>query len=181
MWKFCEYFDLTLVDSLTLFRIGLFGAAHGWGVLGGGQKSPPLKSATHILQWRNLVKLYLIPDISNFSPEITKICYIKKYRYRLHFGTWFKILLTFFESLKIVLIKTVAILKMSAKMATLSLPKIKVLWNEGYEVIISVYDVTNKILFSESNYIVDVIMWSKFGYSSISMREVNCPPPPHTE
>ena len=26
-------------------------------------------------------------DISVFLPEITKVCYIKKYRYRLHFVT----------------------------------------------------------------------------------------------
>ena len=37
---------------LTLFRMGFFGAAHGWGGGGrGGQKGPPsLKSVTHILQ-----------------------------------------------------------------------------------------------------------------------------------
>ena len=39
-------------------------------------------------------------DISNFSPEISKFCYIKKYVYRLHFDTEFLILLTFHESLK---------------------------------------------------------------------------------
>ena len=44
-------------------------------------------------------------DISNFSLEISKFCYIKKYMYRLHFDTKFLILLTFVESLKIVLIK----------------------------------------------------------------------------
>ena len=36
----------------------------------------------------------------------------------------------------------------------------------------SVHDVTNKILSSDSNYIVDVAMWPKFGNPSISMREV---------
>ena len=61
---------------------------------------------------------------------------------------------------------------MSAKMATLGLLKIKVFWNKGYDVIISVHDVTNKILSRDSNYIVDVVMWPKFGNSSISMREV---------
>ena len=44
-------------------------------------------------------------DISNFSSEISKFCYIKKYMYRLHFDTKFLILLTFLESLKIFLIK----------------------------------------------------------------------------
>ena len=66
----------------------------------------------------------------------------------------------------------VTILMMSAKKATPGLLKIKVFWNEGYDVIISLRDVTNKILSCDLNYIVDVVMWSKFGNSSISMREV---------
>ena len=110
--------------------------------------------------------------ISNFLPEISKFCYIKKYMYRLHFDTKFLILLTFLESLKIVLIKKVIILMMSAKMATPGLLKITVFWNKGYDVIIPVHDVTNKILSRDSNYIVDVVMRPKFGNSNISMREV---------
>ena len=50
----------------------------------------------------------------------------------------------------------VTILMMSVKVATLGLLKIKIY--EGYDVIISVHDVTNKILTRNSNYIVDVIM-----------------------
>ena len=46
-------------------------------------------------------------DISIFSAEISKFCYIKKCRYALRFGTYFLILMTFFESSKIVLIKKV--------------------------------------------------------------------------
>ena len=65
-----------------------------------------------------------------------------------------------------------AILMMSGKLATLVLLKIKVFWNKVYDVLISVHDVTNKMLLSESNYIVDVVMWPKSGDSSISMREV---------
>ena len=45
--------------SLILYKMGFFGAAHGWG---GGQKAPLpscLKSVAHILQLRNLVQLYL--------------------------------------------------------------------------------------------------------------------------
>ena len=60
----------------------------------------------------------------------------------------------------------------SAKMGTPGLLKITVFWNKGYDVIISVDDVTNKILSRDSNYIVDVFMWPKFGNSSISMKEV---------
>ena len=81
------------------------------------------------------------------------------------------ILLTF-ESIKVVLINTVAALMMSVKLVTLSVLKIKIFWNEDYDVIISVHDVANKILLRNSIYIVDVAMWPKFGNSNISMREV---------
>ena len=70
-----------------------------------------------------------------------------------------------------VLTKMVAIFKMSAKLATLGLLKIKVFWNKGYGVIIFIHGVSNKILSGNSNYIVDVVMWPKFGNSNISMRE----------
>ena len=59
---------------------------------------------------------------------------------------------------------------MSAKLATLGLLKIKVTWNKCYDVIIFVHDVTNKILWRYSNYIVDVVIWPKFG--NIFMTEV---------
>ena len=65
---------------------------------------------------------------------------------------------------------------MSAKLSTLALLRIK---NRYFikdilscDVIISVYDVTNKILSPGSNYIADVVKWTKFGNSTISMREV---------
>ena len=64
--------------------------------------------------------------ISTFSPKISNVCYIKKYRYKLHFNTYNFILLTLFESLKVVLINMVAILTMLAKLATLGLLEIKV-------------------------------------------------------
>ena len=111
-------------------------------------------------------------DISIFLPKISKCYYIKKYRYRFHLDRQFLILLTFLETLRIVLINMVTILMMSAKMATPGLLKIKVFWNKGYDVIISVHDVTNKILSRDSNYIIDVVMWPKFGNCSISMRKV---------
>ena len=61
---------------------------------------------------------------------------------------------------------------MPAKLAHLGLYKIKAFWNKVYDVTISVYDVTNKVLLRDSNYTVDVILWPKFGNSIISMREV---------
>ena len=59
---------------------------------------------------------------------------------------------------------------MSAKIATLGLLKRKVFWNRGSDVTISVYDITIKILSRDSNYIVDVVMWQKFG--NLSIRKV---------
>ena len=62
---------------------------------------------------------------------------------------------------------------MSTKKATLALLEIKVFWNKGYDVIICVYGVNDKILSSDSNYVVDLVMWPTIGNSSISMREVD--------
>ena len=52
-----------LIFVLTLFRMGILGAVHrsggrGWGE-GGKKALPSLKSVTRILQWWNLVQLYL--------------------------------------------------------------------------------------------------------------------------
>ena len=93
-------------------------------------------------------------EISSFSPEVSKFFYIKKYRYRLHFSAEFLIILDFLESLKIFLINLVIILMMSAKVATPGLLKLTVFWNKKYDVLISVDDVTCKILSGDSNYIV---------------------------
>ena len=60
----------------------------------------------------------------------------------------------------------------SAKMAIPGLLKTTVFWNKVYDVKVPVLDVSNKILLGDSNYIVDVVMWPKFGNSSISKREV---------
>ena len=60
----------------------------------------------------------------------------------------------------------------SAKMATPDLLKIKVFRNKVYDVIIFVRDVTNIIFSRDSNDIIDVVMWPKFGNSSIYMRKV---------
>ena len=66
----------------------------------------------------------------------------------------------------------VAVLLMSAKMATLGFLRIKAFRNKVYDVIFYVHDVKNQILLRESICIVDVVMWSKFGNSSIYMGEV---------
>ena len=59
-----------------------------------------------------------------------------------------------------------------AKIATPGLLKITLSWNKGYDIILSVDDVTNKILLCDSNYIVDVFILPNFGNCNISMREV---------
>ena len=75
----------------------------------------------------------------------------------MHFKTYFFIILTSFEFLKVVLINMVAILMMSPNWL-LGLLKIKLFQNKGYDVIIFVHDVINKILSRDSNYITDVVM-----------------------
>ena len=59
---------------------------------------------------------------------------------------------------------------MSAKMATLGLLKREVFRNKCCDVLVSVHDVINKISSRDSNYIVDVVKWPKFGNSSISVE-----------
>ena len=66
----------------------------------------------------------------------------------------------------------VTILIMSTKLATPGLLKIMIFRNKGYDVKIRDYDVNNKIVSRYSNDIVDVVMWPKFGNSSISMTEL---------
>ena len=52
----------------------------------------------------------------------------------------------------------VTILMISANLATPGLLKIKIFRNKGYDVIIPDYDITNRILSRDSNFIVDVVM-----------------------
>ena len=69
-------------------------------------------------------------------------------------------------------INMVTILMISANLPTPGLLKIKTCQNKVYDVIVLGYDVSNKVLSRDSNYILDVVMWPKFGNSSISIREV---------
>ena len=98
-------------------------------------------------------------DISIFLPEISRFCCVKKYRYRLAFDAWFLILLTFLGSLIIFLINVVTTLN-------------KGFLKQSYDFIISGYDVINKFLSYDSNYVIDVAMWPKFGNCIFSMRKV---------
>ena len=74
----------------------------------------------------------------------------------------------------------VRILIMLAKMGTLGLLEIKLFWKKVYDVIISVHDVTNKILSRDLSYNIYIyiyiyiymVRWPKVCCSSISMRKV---------
>ena len=111
-------------------------------------------------------------EIRIFSMKIRIFCCIRKYRSWFHFNTCFLIRLIFFEFLKVVIINMLTILMRSAKLTTLGFLKIKVFWNKGYDDIIFVHDVISKIFSLDSIYILDSVMWSKFGNSSISIRKI---------
>ena len=63
----------------------------------------------------------------------------------------------------------VAILIMSTKLATPEPLKIKVFWNKGYD---NFCPWPHQQHFTNDYYIIDVVMWPRFGNSIISMREV---------
>ena len=65
-------------------------------------------------------------DISFFSTEIGNFYYIKKCKYNLHFKYITSNYLNLFYPFKVYFITMVTILMMSAKLATLGLPKIKI-------------------------------------------------------
>ena len=73
------------VTILTLFRMGFFEAARGLG--GGGQTRLYLTQRRSKKYMNHVTQLLSSADISIFSREISKFCYITKYRYRLYFDT----------------------------------------------------------------------------------------------
>ena len=82
-------------------------------------------------------------DINIFSLEISNFCYIEKYRQKLHFDAFVIItLLTFVVFLQVFLMNTIAILTISANLATPDLLSTKIF--KGYNVIISVHNDIDK-------------------------------------
>ena len=61
---------------------------------------------------------------------------------------------------------------MSTKMATPQAFLKNKFSKKAYDAIISAHAVTNTILLRDSNYNINLVMWPKFGYSLISVREV---------
>ena len=121
--------EAATISALILFRMDPFGVAHRWK---GNQKAllptphPPTPTAichmSHLpyndetwysctlperesKTYKRETNALSCSDSSIFSSDARKLCYIRKYRYRLHFGTKFLILLIVFDSLKILLIK----------------------------------------------------------------------------
>ena len=85
-------------------------------------------------------------DIS-LSSEISKFCYIRKYKCRLHFGYIISNSFDLFLSLyRFLLINTVTILMISVKLATPGFLKIKIFQNKGYDVIILDYNVIKNFI-----------------------------------
>ena len=104
-WEsFFSILDTTFIGGwslLTLFRMGIFGVVHGWGRL--EPKSCPLPKTCHtylavmkhgtvpylnkIHIWITWHTFWVLLTSALLSPEICKLCYTKKYRYRLLFDT----------------------------------------------------------------------------------------------
>ena len=53
-------------------------------------------------------------------------------------------------------------------MGLLGLLEINIFWNNGYDVITSAHNVTNKVLSRDENYILNIVMWPKLCNSGIS-------------
>ena len=91
----------TVKNTLALFRVSIFGAAQGWA---GEAKRSPLPKICHtyptmmrpgtvvlnvkkIKKYMSYVTHHLSSAVVSFFPLQLVTCYIKKYRYRLHFNT----------------------------------------------------------------------------------------------
>ena len=105
-------------------------------------------------------------DINIFMLLISNFRFLKKCIQKFVFDASVLILLTFIESLEVILINVIATLMMSRPVWR------KIFHNKGYEVTISVKDFTKKLSSCDSDHIVEVVMWRKFGNSSFSRREV---------
>ena len=153
--------------------MGIFGTAHGWeapipkichtypAMMKVGTVIPYLKKIQKIFQSRDTSPEFCWHQY--FFTINQKILLYQEIQIQIAF--WYIISNSFNFSwvFKDFLMNLVIILIMSTKMATPGLLKTTVIWNKSYDVTVPVDDVTNKILSRDSNYIVDVLMWAKFG------------------
>ena len=136
----------------------------------GVQKRPlSLKSVSHILQWWNMVQLYITYIISkSCMSHVTHVLsyadlsffHKKPAKFAISRNTytdsvWYTISNTFWV-FKNFFKRQVTTLMMSAKMVALGLLKIKKFWNNNYDVIIFVHDVNKNILSCDSSYLTKV-------------------------
>ena len=130
--------------------------------MGGGAKRPPLPKICHT--YPTMMKLgTVIPYLKKVQKRCESRDTSLEFCWHQHFFTRIQLTLRYQE---IFYFTFSWVFKYCY-----GLLKEKVFWNKGYY-IISVHDITNKILSHDSNHIVEVVMWPKFDNSSISMREV---------
>ena len=84
---------------------GLFESVHGWGEVNPHKNThiyPTMMKLGTVIPCLKKIEKHMnqvthpVNSADIYHPEICKFSYIKKYRYRLHFDTWFLILITFF-------------------------------------------------------------------------------------
>ena len=141
--------------------MGFFVSAHG----GRAKWLSSQKSVTHILHWWNLTVI----------SYLNKVHKIRKSRDKPHEFCWHQHFFTKnhqFLSLQRFFSEHGWISDDVSKIGYSRSSSNKGNWNKGYDFKTSVFGVTNKILLLESNSIVDVVRWPKFGNFRISMREV---------
>ena len=166
--------------SINPIQDGLF---QGCSRMGRGQKGPPsLKSVTQILQWWNPKKIQKIYESRDTALEFcwhqhffTRNQQILLYQEKqIQISFWYIIsnYCKFFWVFNDCFSKYGYNFDDVSKNGYTRLSLNKAILKNGYDVIISNHDVTSKILSCDSNYVVGVVMWPKFGDCSISMKEV---------
>ena len=103
---------------------------------------------------KSTVHGYRVEFVENVNMIFKKTFLLRPLNFDHHIHAEEKVLI----SGLVALINIVVLLMMSAKLATLGLLKIKLFSNKDYDIIISVHDITNKILSHNSYYIVDAVM-----------------------
>ena len=87
-------------------------------------------------------------------------------------GPYFFLYIYFVIQTNVILLSLTPVVMMPIKLATPEILKIKGFWNGDYDFITSVFGIINKSFSRVSNYVVDLVIWPKFGKSYISYREV---------
>ena len=128
----------------------------------------PNKNLLHIFRNDEILQIYTLPNLYICEPRETPV-----FCRHSHFFIWnWHFLLYSKIQINVALLSVTEILMIPIKLATQDIFKIKVFWNEEYDFITSVYSVINESFSRVLNYVVDLVIWPKFGNSSISFTEV---------